>query len=78
MANLVPFHIDLTTHEGTRLAAVLEALGPHWDPTQVFVADEAEAIACFTPIGTPTAPSSCSTSPELTLTPLGAACVTGL
>ena len=42
MANLVPFNIDLTAHEGTRLAAVLEAIGPHWDPTQVF-ADEAQA-----------------------------------
>lgn len=42
MANLVPFTIDLTAHEGTRLAAVLDALGPHWDPTQIFT-DEAEA-----------------------------------
>ncbi|HJT03817.1 MAG TPA: DUF6400 family protein [Pseudonocardiaceae bacterium] len=42
MANLVPFHIDLTAHEGTRLAAVLEALGPRWDPARVF-ADEAHA-----------------------------------
>ncbi|MGH3910872.1 MAG: DUF6400 family protein, partial [Pseudonocardiaceae bacterium] len=31
MANLVPFDIDLTAHEGTRLAAVLDAIGPHWD-----------------------------------------------
>jgi hypothetical protein len=42
VANLIPFNIDLTAHEGTRLAAVLEALGPHWDPAQAF-ADEAEA-----------------------------------
>ena len=42
MANLVPFTIDLTAHEGTRLAAVLDALGPHWDPIQIFT-DEAEA-----------------------------------
>jgi hypothetical protein len=42
VANLIPFNIDLTAHEGTRLAAVLEAIGPHWDPAQVF-ADEAEA-----------------------------------
>lgn len=41
MANLVPFNIDLTAHEGTRLAAVLQALGPHWDSARVF-ADEAE------------------------------------
>jgi Family of unknown function (DUF6400) len=42
VASLVPFTIDLTAHEGTRLAAVLDALGPHWDPTQIF-ADEAES-----------------------------------
>ncbi len=42
MASLVPFTIDLTAHEGTRLAAVLDALGPHWDPIQIFT-DEAEA-----------------------------------
>lgn len=42
MASLVPFTIDLTAHEGTRLAAVLDALGPHWDPTQIFT-DEADA-----------------------------------
>jgi len=28
MPNLVPFNIDLTAHEGIRLAAVLDALGP--------------------------------------------------
>jgi len=28
VASLVPFTIDLTAHEGTRLAAVLDALGP--------------------------------------------------
>ncbi|MCA1709310.1 MAG: DUF6400 family protein [Actinobacteria bacterium] len=42
MASLVPFTIDLTAHEGTRLAAVLDALGPHWDPAQIFT-DEAQA-----------------------------------
>jgi hypothetical protein len=42
VATLVPFNIDLTVHEGARLAAVLDALGPHWDPTQIH-ADEAEA-----------------------------------
>lgn len=42
MASLVSFNIDLTAHEGTRLAAVLEALGPHWDPAEVY-ASEAEA-----------------------------------
>ena len=35
MATLVPFTIDLTAHEGTRLAAVLDALGPLWDPTEI-------------------------------------------
>lgn len=42
MTSLVPFNIDLTAHEGTRLAAVLDALGPHWDPTEIY-AGEAEA-----------------------------------
>lgn len=35
MTSLVPFTIDLTAHEGTRLAAVLDAMGPHWDPIEV-------------------------------------------
>ena len=35
MTSLVPFTFDLTAHEGTRLAAVLDALGPHWDPIDV-------------------------------------------
>jgi hypothetical protein len=42
VASLVPFTIDLTAHEGTRLAAVVDALGPRWDPTQIFT-DETEA-----------------------------------
>jgi len=42
VASLVPFNIDLTAHEGTRLAAFLNALGPHWGPTQIYT-DEAEA-----------------------------------
>jgi Family of unknown function (DUF6400) len=42
VASLVPFTIDLTAHEGTRLAAVLDALGPHWNPIDVFTG-EAEA-----------------------------------
>jgi hypothetical protein len=42
VADLVPFVIDLTVHEGTRLAAVLDAVGPHWDPTEIY-AGEAEA-----------------------------------
>ncbi|MGH3813121.1 MAG: DUF6400 family protein [Pseudonocardiaceae bacterium] len=42
MASYVPFNIDLTMHEGVRLAAVLDALGPHWDPTEIYNG-EAEA-----------------------------------
>jgi hypothetical protein len=42
MATLVPFTIDLTAHEGTRLAAVLDALGPRWDPAEIY-AGEAQA-----------------------------------
>jgi hypothetical protein len=42
MANLVPFTIDLTAHEGARLDAVLDALSPHWDPTEIYTG-EAEA-----------------------------------
>jgi hypothetical protein len=42
MPNLVPFSVDLTAHEGVRLAAVLDALGPHWDPAEIYTG-EAEA-----------------------------------
>lgn len=42
MDSLVPFIIDLTTHESTRLAAVLDSLGPHWDPAEIYTG-EAEA-----------------------------------
>ena len=42
MTSLVPFNIDLTAHEGARLAAVLDAIGPHWDPTEIY-ASESEA-----------------------------------
>ncbi len=42
MATLVPFTVDLTAHEGTRLAAVLDALGPLWDPAETY-SGEAEA-----------------------------------
>ena len=42
MATLVPFTVDLTAHEGTRLAAVLDALGPLWDPAEIY-GGEAEA-----------------------------------
>jgi len=42
MPDFVSFDIDLTAHEGARLAAVLDSLGPHWDPIEVY-AGEAEA-----------------------------------
>jgi hypothetical protein len=42
MATLVPFTVDLTAHEGTRLAAVLDAIGPRWDPAEIY-SGEAEA-----------------------------------
>jgi Family of unknown function (DUF6400) len=42
MTTLVQFTVDLTAHEGKRLAAVLDALGPHWDPLEVHTG-EAEA-----------------------------------
>ncbi|MGH3914980.1 MAG: DUF6400 family protein [Pseudonocardiaceae bacterium] len=42
MPNLVPYFFDLTAHEGARLAAVLDSLGSHWDPAEIY-AGEAEA-----------------------------------
>ncbi|MGH3695509.1 MAG: DUF6400 family protein [Pseudonocardiaceae bacterium] len=42
MAGIIPFTIDLTAHEGVRLAAVLDALGPDWEPAAIY-AGEAEA-----------------------------------
>jgi hypothetical protein len=42
VASLVSFEIDLTMHEGLRLTAVLNALGPQWDPMEVY-SGEAEA-----------------------------------
>jgi hypothetical protein len=42
VTSLVPFDIDLTMHEGVRLTVVLNALGPHWDPVEVYTG-EAEA-----------------------------------
>jgi hypothetical protein len=46
VASLVSFDIDLTMHEGLRLTAVLDALGPQWDPMQVYTG-EAEAHRMF-------------------------------
>jgi Family of unknown function (DUF6400) len=42
MSELVPFTINLSAHETTRLAAVLEAYGSDWDPQEIY-AGEAEA-----------------------------------
>jgi hypothetical protein len=42
MTILVQFTVDLTAHEGTRLAAVLDALGRLWDPAEIY-AGEAQA-----------------------------------
>jgi hypothetical protein len=39
VASLVPFTLDLTAHEGIRLAAVLDALGPHWNPTDIYLGE---------------------------------------
>jgi hypothetical protein len=39
VASLIPFTLDLTAHETTRLAAVLDALGPHWNPTEVYLGE---------------------------------------
>jgi hypothetical protein len=39
VASLIPFTIDLTAHETTRLAAVLDALGPHWNPTEIYLGE---------------------------------------
>jgi hypothetical protein len=39
VASLIPFTIDLTAHETTRLAAVLDALGPHWNPIDIYIGE---------------------------------------
>lgn len=39
MATLVPFTIDLTAQEATRLAAVLDAVGPLWDPAEIYTGE---------------------------------------
>jgi hypothetical protein len=39
VASLIPFTLDLTAHEATRLAAVLDALGPHWNPTDIYTGE---------------------------------------
>jgi len=39
VSDLVPFTIDLTAHEGTRLAAVLDAFDSHWDPVETYTGE---------------------------------------
>jgi len=39
VASLVPFTLDLTAHESVRLAAVLDALGPHWNPIDIYIGE---------------------------------------
>ena len=39
MASLIPFTLDPIAHEATRLAAVLDALGPHWNPTDIYTGE---------------------------------------
>ena len=39
MASLVSFDIDFTVHEGVRLAAVLDALDPRWNPIDVYTGE---------------------------------------
>lgn len=39
MSALTPFTIDLTLHEGVRLAAVIDALEPDWDPIAIFTGE---------------------------------------
>ena len=39
MAIHVPFIIDLTGHEGTRLAAVLDAVGSHQDSIDITIGE---------------------------------------
>ncbi|MFI1286678.1 DUF6400 family protein [Streptomyces sp. NPDC020858] len=38
---LVDFPVDLTSQEVLRRAQVMEALGPHWDPVEVLLGEEA-------------------------------------
>jgi hypothetical protein len=39
VASLIPYTPDLTAHETTRLAAVLDALGPHWNPIDIYIGE---------------------------------------
>lgn len=47
MASLVPFTLTLTVHEGARLTAVLDALGPHWNPADIYTGEaQAHRVLC--------------------------------
>jgi hypothetical protein len=39
VASYVPFTVDLTAHEGARLAAVVNAPGPPWNPTDIYIGE---------------------------------------
>jgi hypothetical protein len=39
VASLIAFTLDLTAHEGARLAAVLDALGSHWNPIDIYTGE---------------------------------------
>jgi hypothetical protein len=39
VASLIPYTPDFTAHETTRLAAVLDALGPHWNPIDIYIGE---------------------------------------
>jgi hypothetical protein len=39
VASLIPFSLDLTAYETTRLAAVLNALGPQWNPFDIYLSE---------------------------------------
>jgi Family of unknown function (DUF6400) len=39
VTSLIPYTLDLTAHETTRLAAVLDALGPHWNPIDIYTGE---------------------------------------
>jgi hypothetical protein len=39
VASLVSFTLNLTAHEGDRLTAVLDALGPHWNPADIYTGE---------------------------------------
>ncbi|MER7736510.1 DUF6400 family protein [Streptomyces erythrochromogenes] len=47
-AGLVDFTIDLTAQETLRRAHVIQALGPHWNPLDTLLAEEAAHNLLYT------------------------------